>query len=39
MPHHVKPTPPFDTVEKRLERIEYLVYRMCVSMKIDYDLN
>ncbi len=37
--HHEKPIPPFDTTEKRLERIEYLVYRICQSMKIDYELN
>ena len=39
MANHDKPSPPFDTIEKRIERIEYLVYRMCVTMKIDYDLN
>lgn len=38
MTYHDKPKQPFDTIEKRLQRIEYLVNRICDTFKIDYEL-
>jgi hypothetical protein len=38
MPRPTKPRGPFGTIEARLTRIEYLVYRICETLKIDYDL-
>ena len=36
---HIKPVKPFDTTAKRLERLEYLMNRLCQTMKIDFELN
>jgi hypothetical protein len=35
----VKPNVPYDTLQKRIERLEYLVYSMCDTFKINYDLD
>ena len=35
----IKPVKPFDTTAKRLERLEYLMNRLCQTMKIDFELN
>ena len=39
MPRPNRPRPPFDTLEKRLSRCEYLLARICETLKISYDLN
>lgn len=36
---HIKPHKPFDTTPKRLERLEYLMSRLCQTMKIDFELS
>ncbi len=36
---HIKPLKPFDTTAKRLERLEYLMIRLCQTMKINYGLD
>ncbi len=34
-----KPTPPFDTQGKKIQQLEYLVARICETLKINYDLD
>ncbi len=38
MARPTKPNMPYDTIAKRVERLEYLVYRICETFKIEYDL-
>ncbi len=38
MARPTKPIKPFNTDKKRIERLEYLVFRMCETFKIEYDL-
>ncbi len=38
MARPAKPNPPYDTTSKRLERLEYLMARLCETLKIEYNL-
>jgi len=39
MANPIRPKKPFNTDKKRLERLEYLMNRLCQTLKISYDLD
>ena len=34
-----RPVKPYDTDKKRLEHLEYLMYRICETLKINYEVD